>query len=81
VPAGLPIPHAARTLEEFLLELKDAVEVKRLNKRPIEFVFDEASFLLSCEGDWMEFGVAEGASPTLTLFMTCNPLGPLCLSG
>ncbi len=64
MPAGLPIPHAARTLEEFLLELKDAVEVKRLNKRPIEFVFDEASFLLSCEGDWMEFGVAEGASPS-----------------
>lgn len=57
---GEPIPQNARNLEEFMLELKEVAELRRIEKRPIEYVFNETSFLLSCQGDWMEFGVADG---------------------
>lgn len=63
VVTGEPIPQNARNLEEFMQELKVVAEFHRTEKRPIEYVFNETSFLLGCQGDWMEFGVADGAIP------------------
>ena len=33
-----------------------------ISKRPIEFLFDEASFALDCRGLWLEFGVFDGTT-------------------
>ena len=33
-----------------------------VSKRPIEFLFDEASFALDCRGLWLEFGVFDGTT-------------------
>lgn len=57
---GTPIPYKAKTLEEFIIELQTALEGNRVDVRPINYLFSRAEYLLSCAGDWMEFGVFKG---------------------
>eukprot|EP00884_Botryococcus_braunii_P011172 jgi/Botrbrau1/20055/Bobra.200_1s0060.1 len=76
VVTGDPIPQHARNLVEFLAELREIAEVHRIQKRPIEYVFNESSFLLSCDGDWMEFGVADGKTIRLAGEWRLKHCGP-----
>jgi hypothetical protein len=57
-------------MEDFILELKDVLEGVRISRRPIHYLFDKISFLLSCDGDWMEFGVFSGT----LLLRKCIPI-------
>jgi hypothetical protein len=57
------VPKTATTLEEFILEVKEAVDKRPLPARAIDFLFTYGSFVLQCYGDWMEFGVFEGIPP------------------
>lgn len=60
---GTAVPRDAKNLEEFIVELKTVLEGNRVDKRPINFLFENADFVLSCNGDWFEFGVADGKCP------------------
>lgn len=65
---GTPIPFQARTMEEFIIELKTVLEGNRVDMRPINYLFSRADFLLNCNGDWMEFGVFDGKKFRLFLY-------------
>ena len=55
------LPHSARNLDEFALEVKAALDSHPLDVRPVEYVFsDNAPFNPTCDGIWAEFGVATG---------------------
>jgi len=62
VQSGLTLlPHRATSLDEFILEVKDALDKNMLKQRPIEYLFsDTAVFSPTCSGIWAEFGVAFG---------------------
>ena len=62
------LPHVARTFDEFVLEVKAALDSHTLDTRPIEYLFSEnAPFNPTCDGIWAEFGVASGRDQKLNL--------------
>jgi len=61
------VPRKAGNLDEFLKELKPALDMRQLIKRPVELIFDNSRYLTdlphpSCTGDWLEFGVFMGGT-------------------
>lgn len=55
------LPHVAKTFDDFVLEVKAALDSHSLDMRPIEYIFSEiAPFNPTCDGLWAEFGVASG---------------------
>ena len=57
------LPDTAKTLEEFVLEVKESLDAHMLPERAIFHLFsDAAEFHPTCSGLWMEFGVFPGAA-------------------
>ena len=55
------LPNEATTLDEFVHELKEALDANQLGTRALDHLFsDQAEFHPTCHGLWMEFGVFEG---------------------
>jgi len=58
------LPHKATSLDEFVVEVKDALDNNILEDRPINCLFSSAAvFNPTCNGIWAEFGVASGELP------------------
>ena len=61
------LPRNATTLDDFLIELKFALDMHQLSWRPVELMFNLTHFNTdiphpACGGLWMEFGVFQGAT-------------------
>lgn len=80
VPETRDLPRPGRMkFQEFVEDMKIAIDAKPLKIRPIEFVFGEGSFLLDCQGLWAEFGVFTGKTLTLAAdwrMQRCGPNAP-----
>eukprot|EP00884_Botryococcus_braunii_P014281 jgi/Botrbrau1/22854/Bobra.0065s0013.1 len=70
------IPNRASTFEQFLLELKAALDSHQLPTRPLYHIFGHGSHLLHCQGQWLEFGVHKGTSLTLAANWRKQHCGP-----
>lgn len=60
------LPHKATNLDEFAVEVKDALDKNMLKDRAIHYLFSNAAvFSPTCSGIWAEFGVASGTTINL----------------
>lgn len=77
---GHLVPHRAKDLDSFALEVKAALDDNMLNERPINHIFSsQNSFHPTCAGDWLEFGVASGTTVNIAARFrrtTCSPACP-----
>lgn len=63
------LPNEATTLDEFVHELKEALDANQLGTRALDHLFsDQAEFHPTCHGLWMEFGVFEGSPQVISLY-------------
>lgn len=65
------VPKNATTLDEFLTELKPALDMHQLIFRPVDLIFNTTHYNVdvphpACSGLWMEFGVFNGGTVNKT---------------
>ena len=75
------IPREASNLEEFLLELKPALDAHQLSFRPVHLIFNDSFYFTdiphpACQGLWLEFGVFTGSTLNLTAEFRERHCGP-----
>lgn len=59
------VPHEAKDLDSFAVEIKEALDSHMLSQRAIDYVFSNSDFKPTCAGIWAEFGVASGGTVNL----------------
>lgn len=62
--AVIPVSPLTDNLEDFLVDLKALLDENQITQRPVQYVFSSNTSVTYpfCQGQWLEFGVAGGAT-------------------